>query len=72
MKKMISALAILGAMTLSACAHGGHHHDCCCSGECKMDKTASTGKSGKSCCGDECHMKDTKASAATTDTTTTK
>ena len=65
MKKMVSALAIFAAMGLTACAHGGHHNDCC-SGECKMDK------SKKSCCGDECQMKDKKDAASTGTESTTK
>jgi hypothetical protein len=66
MKKMTLALAMFGALALSACAHGGHHG--CCSGECKME----SGK--KSCCGDkdgECQMHDKKA-AATPEATSDK
>ena len=62
MKKMTLVLAMFGALSLSACAHGGHH-GCCGSDECKMDS------SHKSCChegaGDECKMKDSKITPAT-------
>jgi|GEM_PF-2854276 len=61
MKKMTLALAIFGALSLSACAHGGHH-SCCGGDECKMDSAK------KSCChescGDECKMKDKKDASA--------
>jgi hypothetical protein len=60
MKKMTLALAMFGALSLSACAHGGHH-GCCGGDECKMDS------SKKSCChegSDECKMKDSKTAPA--------
>ena len=69
MKKMTLALAMFGALSLSACAHGGHH-GCCGGDECKMDS------SKKSCCGDECKLKDSKtapaAAAGATEKTPTK
>lgn len=62
MKKMTLALAMFGALSLSACAHGGHHHSCCGGDECKMDSSKKS--CCHDCCGDECKMKDSKTAPA--------
>lgn len=68
MKKIMMSLAMFGALTLSACAHGGHHS--CCGDECKMDSAK------KSCCAGkegECKMdKKSEAAAPATEKTDKK